>query len=138
MQFAVNTTIEEEVFSMWFAYIHCWAMDVFSLVPPRDCISTPVVTLDNSNHRHRRQMGKACSTPFSSICHNRNFRKLVCQYRPPVTSDSDKLKVTAVVRQIMTERSEAVSEEDKVMIVTIMVLDLMQRNGYKWHLEASL
>jgi hypothetical protein len=33
-----------------------------------------VKTLNNSNHRHRRQMGKACSTPFSSICHNRKFR----------------------------------------------------------------
>jgi hypothetical protein len=42
------------------------------------------VTLNNSNHRHRRQMGEACSTPFSSICHNRNFRKLVGQYRLPV------------------------------------------------------
>jgi hypothetical protein len=29
MQRAVNTTIVEEVFSMWFAYIHCWATDSF-------------------------------------------------------------------------------------------------------------
>jgi hypothetical protein len=40
--------------------------------------------LNSSNHTHRRQMGKACSTPFSSICRNRNFRKMVCQYRRPV------------------------------------------------------
>jgi hypothetical protein len=25
----VNTTIEEAVFSVWLAYIHCWATDVF-------------------------------------------------------------------------------------------------------------
>jgi hypothetical protein len=29
MQHAVNTTIEEEVFSIWFACIHCWATDMF-------------------------------------------------------------------------------------------------------------
>jgi hypothetical protein len=28
---------------MWFAYIHCWAMDIFSMGPPRDYISSPVV-----------------------------------------------------------------------------------------------
>jgi hypothetical protein len=39
VQRAVNTTIEEEVFSMWFAYIHCWAKDVYSMGPPRDYVS---------------------------------------------------------------------------------------------------
>jgi hypothetical protein len=38
------------------------------------------------------------------------------------------LKVATVVQQIMEELSEAASE-DKVMIVTMTVLDLMQRNG---------
>jgi hypothetical protein len=39
VQRVVNTTIEKEVFSMWFAYIHCWATDAFSMDPRRDCIS---------------------------------------------------------------------------------------------------
>jgi hypothetical protein len=43
MHRAVNTTIEEEVFSMWFTYIHCWATDVPSMCPPRGYISSPVV-----------------------------------------------------------------------------------------------
>jgi hypothetical protein len=43
MQWDVNTRIEEEVFSMWFAYIQCWATDVFSMDPFRDYISSPVV-----------------------------------------------------------------------------------------------
>jgi hypothetical protein len=43
MQRGVNTTIEEEVFSMCFAYIHCWATDVFSTGLLRDYISSPVV-----------------------------------------------------------------------------------------------
>jgi hypothetical protein len=43
MQRALNTTIEEEMLFMWFTYIHCWATDVFSMSPPRDYISSPVV-----------------------------------------------------------------------------------------------
>jgi hypothetical protein len=43
MQHAVNITIEEAVFSMWFAYFHCWATDVSYNGPPRECISSPVV-----------------------------------------------------------------------------------------------
>jgi hypothetical protein len=35
MQRAVNT-IDETVFSMWFAYIQCGAKDVFSMDLPRD------------------------------------------------------------------------------------------------------
>jgi hypothetical protein len=54
------------------------------------------------------------------------FKKTVLSVQSPSLFDNDKLKVATVVRQIMRELSEAVSEEDKVMIVTMMVLDLMQ------------
>jgi hypothetical protein len=37
MQCIVNKTIEEGIFSMWFAYIYCRATDVSSVDPPRDC-----------------------------------------------------------------------------------------------------
>jgi hypothetical protein len=43
MQRAVNTTIEEAVLCMWFAYIRYWATDVFSMASPGDYISSPVV-----------------------------------------------------------------------------------------------
>jgi DNA-directed RNA polymerase subunit L len=89
-----------------------------------------IKALKNGNHELRRRMEKECSTPFSSICHKRKFRKGVCHYRtPPPSSDNDKLKVATVGQQIMKELSEAVSEKDKVMILTMMLLDLMQRNG---------
>jgi hypothetical protein len=55
MQRAVNTTIEEEVFSMWFAYIHYWATDVFSMDPPRDYISSPVVNQKSVAERERER-----------------------------------------------------------------------------------
>jgi hypothetical protein len=51
MQHAVNTTIEEAVFSMWFAYIHRWAMDVFSMGLPGDYISSPVVNQKSVRER---------------------------------------------------------------------------------------
>jgi hypothetical protein len=42
-----------------------------------------VKRLKTCNQKHRRRMGEACGTPCSSICHNKNFRKQVCQYRLP-------------------------------------------------------
>jgi hypothetical protein len=45
MQRALNNTTEQEVFSMWFAYIHCWTTDVFFTGPPRIYISSPVINL---------------------------------------------------------------------------------------------
>jgi hypothetical protein len=34
------------------------------------------------------------------------------------------------MQQIITELSEAVSEEDKIMVITEIVLNLMKQNGY--------
>jgi hypothetical protein len=48
MQRVVNTTIKEAMFSIWLAYIHCWATDVFSVGPPRDYISNPVVNQESA------------------------------------------------------------------------------------------
>jgi hypothetical protein len=60
MQRAVNATIEEEVFSMWFAYVHCWAKDVFSMGPLRDYISSPVVNQRSVVEREReREWGES-------------------------------------------------------------------------------
>jgi hypothetical protein len=53
MQRAVNTTIEETMFSIWVAYIHCWATDVFSMDPPRDYISSLVVNQKSVVERER-------------------------------------------------------------------------------------
>jgi hypothetical protein len=43
MECTVNTTVEEAMFSVFFAHIHCWATDVFSVGPLRNYISSPVV-----------------------------------------------------------------------------------------------
>jgi hypothetical protein len=45
----------------------------------------------------------------------------------PSSSDSD--TVATVVQQIMIELSEAVSKEDRIMVITKVVHNLMKQNG---------
>jgi hypothetical protein len=47
----------------------------------------------------------------------------------PSSTKNDMLKTATVVEQIMTELSDAVSQKDKIMIITKMVLNLMKQNG---------
>jgi hypothetical protein len=58
MQRAVNETIEEEVFSKRLAYIHCWTTVVFTMGPPRDYISSPVV--EREHERSKFTAAKEC------------------------------------------------------------------------------
>jgi hypothetical protein len=44
-------------------------------------------------------------------------------------SSSSSGTLATVVRQIMTELTEAVSEEDRVMVITKLVIKLMKQNG---------
>jgi hypothetical protein len=43
-------------------------------------------------------------------------------------SNNCKIQFFTVLQQIMTELSEAVSERDKIMVTTKMVLNLMKQN----------
>jgi hypothetical protein len=40
------------------------------------------------------------------------------------------MQVVTVVQQIMTKFSGAVSEEDKIVVITKIVLNLMKQNGH--------
>jgi hypothetical protein len=42
------------------------------------------------------------------------------------STNNDTLKIASVVQQIMTELSQAVSEKDKIIVITKMVLNLMK------------
>jgi hypothetical protein len=44
-------------------------------------------------------------------------------------TNNDTLKVVTLVQEIMTELSEALSEEDKIIVITKMVCNLMKKNG---------
>jgi hypothetical protein len=47
----------------------------------------------------------------------------------PSSTKNDPLEIATVVQQTMTELSEAVSEKDKIMVITKLVLNLMKQNG---------
>jgi hypothetical protein len=74
--------------------------------------------------------GRSVQHPVQQHLPQQEFRKTGLSIHFHSSSDNDKLKVATVVRQIMRELNEALSEEDRVMIVTLLVLDLMQRNVY--------
>jgi hypothetical protein len=46
----------------------------------------------------------------------------------PSSSNNEMLKVATVVQQIMTELSEAVSEKDKIMVITKTLFNIMEQN----------
>jgi hypothetical protein len=81
---------------------------------PHQSSSTQVHCIRTRNHRH---IGEACWPPCSSICPNRTFREQVPVQAPSSTNCG------IVVQQIMTELTEHVSKEDKIMVVTKMVLN---------------
>jgi hypothetical protein len=57
MQRDVNITREEEVFSMWFAYIHYWATD---MGPPQDYTSSTTQNQITEREREReREWGES-------------------------------------------------------------------------------
>jgi hypothetical protein len=61
MQRAVKTTIEEDVVSMWFAYIRCWVTDVFSMDSSRGYMSSPVVNQKSVRGRENENYNGASS-----------------------------------------------------------------------------
>jgi hypothetical protein len=70
--------------------------------------------------------GNSVRHPLQQHLPVQDIQKTGLSVQAPSSSVNDTLKVDTVVRQIMKELSEAVSEEDKIMIITIIVLNLMQ------------
>jgi hypothetical protein len=73
--------------------------------------------------------GRSVQHPVQQYLPQQEFQKTGLSVQSPSSSDNDKLKVATVVQQNMKKLNEAVSEEGKVMIITMMVVDFMQRNG---------
>jgi hypothetical protein len=72
---------------------------------------------------------KSLQTLVQQHLPQQEIQKTRLSVQAPSSSNSDMLKVTNVVQQIMTELSEAVSEKDKLMVSIRMVLNLMKQNG---------
>jgi hypothetical protein len=68
-----------------------------------------IKTHNINNHRHCRQIGEASRT----LCSSSSSQKTGQSVQAPSSPKDDVLKVATVVQQIMTELSEAVSEEEK-------------------------
>jgi hypothetical protein len=54
--------------------------------------------------------------------------KIDLSVQAPSLSNNDILKVATVGQQIITERSGAMSEKDKILFITKIVLNLMKQN----------
>jgi hypothetical protein len=65
--------------------------------------------------------------PEQQCLPQKELQKRSLSVKAPSSSSSD--AVAAVVHQIKTELSKAVSEEDRVMVITKLVRDLMQQNS---------
>jgi hypothetical protein len=74
MKRSVNTSMEEEAFYMWFAYIYFWESDVFSSCPPRDCTEPNQMRL-----RLRTRMERVFRQSFTVSCCNRLWLRVIVQ-----------------------------------------------------------
>jgi hypothetical protein len=54
------------VFSMWFAYIHCWATDVFSTGPPQDYTCSPVINQKRVGETESQNENENGASPWQS------------------------------------------------------------------------
>jgi hypothetical protein len=57
------------------------------------------------------------------------IQKRALSVQAPSSSNSDVIKVATLVQQIRTELSEAVTEKDKMKVITKMVRNLLKQNG---------
>jgi GTP cyclohydrolase III len=87
-----------------------------------------VKTLNTSNHRHGRWEKRAA--PRAAASATKEIRRTGLSVQDQSTSNNYTLNMATLVQQITTELSEIVSEKDKILVITRMVLNLMKQNGY--------
>jgi hypothetical protein len=76
----------------------------------------------------QHQQPQAPQTDGKRVRPQREIQRTGLSVQAPSSSDNNTLKDATVVQQIMRELSEAVSEEDKIMVITKMILNLMKQN----------
>jgi hypothetical protein len=74
----------------------------------------------------QRQQPQATQTEQQYLP-QKEFQKTRLSVRTPSTFSSD--TVATAVHEIMTELGKAVLEEDRLMVITKLVLNLMEQNG---------
>jgi hypothetical protein len=73
--------------------------------------------------------GESERHPVQQHLPQQEIQKTGLSIQAPSSTNSETLKFATVVHQIMTELSEMVSEEDKIMVIKKMVLNLMKQNA---------
>jgi hypothetical protein len=74
-------------------------------------------------HQDRQHQQPQTTQTEQQYLPQKEFQKTGLSVQAPSSSNSD--TVATVVHQIMTELSKAVSEEDRVMVITKLILNLM-------------
>jgi hypothetical protein len=80
-------------------------------------------THNSNNHRHCRD-GKSVQQPVQHLP-QQEIQETSLSVQAHSLTNNEILKVATVVQQIMRELSEAVSQEEKIMVITKKVLNLM-------------
>jgi hypothetical protein len=75
-------------------------------------------------------MEKAWRHPVQQHLPQQEIQRTGLSVQAPSSSKNTILNVATVAQQIMTKLSETVSEEDKIVVITEIVLKLMKQNGH--------
>jgi hypothetical protein len=73
--------------------------------------------------------GKRMRHPVQQHLPQQEIQKTGLSVQAPSSSNNDILNVIIVVQQMITQLSEAVSEKDKITVITKMALNLMKQNN---------
>jgi hypothetical protein len=72
-------------------------------------------------------------SPIQQHLPQQEIQKTGLSAQAPNSSNNEIIEVDTVVQQITTEFSESVSEKDKIMVITKMVLKFMKKMTARFH-----
>jgi hypothetical protein len=73
--------------------------------------------------------GKSVRHPAQQHLPQQEIQRTGPSVQAPSSTNNDTLNIATVVQQMIIELSEAVSEKEKILVITKMVLNLMKQNG---------
>jgi hypothetical protein len=78
--------------------------------------------------QHQQTYGKSLQTTVQQHLWQQDIQRTGLSIQAVSSTNSDTLKIATVLQHIITEFSEDVSEKDKIVAITKMVLNLMKQN----------
>jgi hypothetical protein len=77
--------------------------------------------------------GRSLRLPVQQHLPQQEIQRTGLSVQAPTSTNNDTLKAATLVQQIITKLSEAVSEKKKIMVITKMVLNLMNKMAATVH-----